>query len=125
MKGGSTAVPHAEAYLTALKHLPMDKATTFCSVQGADLVQYAYGDPVGHRWDLAARCLPPDHRLWTAASSSPTRRPHHAAFAVWRLPRPPSSHRRASDVAVSPRSRPRGAPGQARLRRILVRRAPF
>src|SRR5215475_14661788 len=51
------------------------------------------------------------------------RRPQHAPVELRCVPRSPPSHRRASDAAVPPRSRPRGAPRQARLRRILVRRA--
>ena len=49
----------------------------------------------------------------------------HAAFEFRCLSRPAPSGRRASDVAVPPRSRPRGAARPARLRRVLVRRAPF
>ena len=48
-----------------------------------------------------------------------------AAFEFRRLPRSAPSGRRASDVAVPPRSRPRRAARPARLRRVLVRRAPF
>ena len=61
------------------------------------------------------------HRLWIM----PPRRPRHAAFEFRRLPRPASSDRRAPDVAVPPRPRSGRASRQARLRRILVRRASF
>ena len=60
-----------------------------------------------------------------AAAASTTRSIHYAPPSLRRLSRPASSGRRASDVAVPPRSRPRRAARPARLRRILVRRAPF
>ena len=58
-------------------------------------------------------------------SSSPTRRLTHVPSRFWRVPRPPPPHRGASDAAVPPGSRLRRAPGQARVRRVLVRRASF
>src|SRR5581483_9869778 len=48
-----------------------------------------------------------------------------AASQVRRLPRPAPPGRRAPDAAIPPRPRPGRASRPARLRRVLVRRAPF